>query len=328
MKNDIQSASGGVGAFTRIIESLTDLEGDELLSLLSVAKSETFDEDEEIYAEASEGQDFLFILEGNIEATRETPLGVQTVAHLGAGDLCGEISLIDGKERSTGVRSTSSGQLLRFELKELGGLMQRDDHVETAVLRIFCRSLVDKLRQANGVMAEIMSASGDSKRARAGGSGSRREVDEEQKRSLLRRHGLAHEDLDALKDLLEGEHFPSGSEIFVEGDHSDTLYIVAEGAVRISRHLPGLGEEALAILGPGDVFGEMAWIDDSPRSADAIAHTGGCTVLGIGRDSLEGRLDSDRSRHNRFLKLMCQVLARKIRQMNEQLVAYRTMAFF
>lgn len=328
MQDETQSGSSGLTAFARMIESLTDLEGDGVSSLLAVGRPETFDEAEEIYAEASEGRDFLFILEGEVEATRETPLGVQAVAHLGAGDLCGEISLIDGKGRSTGIRSHSPGRLLRFEIQELGGLMQKDDQVETAVLRIFCRSLVDKLRQANGVMAEIMSASGDSKRARGGGSGSRREVDEEQKKSLLRRHGLAHEDLDALKDLLEGEHYDSGSEIFVEGDHSDTLYIVAEGAVRISRHLPGLGEEALAILGPGDVFGEMAWIDDSPRSADAIAHTGGCTVLGIGRDSLEGRLDSDRPRHNRFLKLMCQVLARKIRQMNEQLVAYRTMAFF
>lgn len=328
MQYEAQPGTEDLRSIADSLEALAHIPEESASKLLSVARVELFDENEEIYEEGSEGRDFFFVLEGGIEATRQTPLGIQTVARLKAGDLCGEVSLIDGKSRSTGIRSTSAGRLLRFDIMGLGGLMQWDDDVENVILRIFCRSLADKIRQANAVMAEIMSAEGESKRSAGGGSGRRREVDVERKRSLLRSHGLVHEDLEALKDLLKGERYESGDVIFSEGDHSDTLYIVAEGELRISRHLPGFGEEALAILGPGEVFGEMAWIDDSPRSADAIAHTGGCTVLGIGREALEGSLDSDRQRHNRFLKLICQVLARKIRQMNEQLVAYRTMAFF
>ncbi len=328
MQYEAQPGTEDLRRIADSLEALAHIPEESASKLLSVARVELFDEKEEIYAEASEGRDFFFVLEGSIEATRQTPLGVQTVARLKAGDLCGEVSLIDGKPRSTGIRSTSAGRLLRFDIMGLGGLMQWDDEVENVILRIFCRSLADKIRQANAVMAEIMSAEGESERSAGGGPGRSREVDGERKKSLLRSHGLVHEDLEALKDLLKGEGYESGEVIFSEGDHSDTLYIVADGELRISRHLPGFGEEALAILGPGEVFGEMAWIDDSPRSADAIAHTGGCTVLGIGREALEGSLDSDRQRHNRFLKLICQVLARKIRQMNEQLVAYRTMAFF
>jgi len=310
------------------IEDLAGLPPEVIRKLLAVARIESFGEDEEIYAEASEGSDFFFLLEGRMEATRSTPLGIQAVARLEVGDLCGEVSLIDGRPRSTGVRALSPGRLLRFDALAVGGLMQWDIGVENVILRMFCRSLADKIRQGNAVMAEIMSAEGETKRKAERGKGQTQPVDGDRKEFLLKHHGLVHEDLEALKDLMRGEHFDSGDAIFVEGEHSDTLYIVAEGAVRISRHLPGFGEEALAILGPGEVFGEMAWLDDSPRSADAIAHTGGCTVLGIGREALEGSLDQDRERHNRFLKLICQVLARKIRQMNDQLVAYRTMAFF
>jgi len=50
--------------------------------------------------------------------------------------------------------------------------------------------------------------------------------------------------------------------------------------VLISKFIPGVGEEALAILERGDFFGEMALIDRAPRSADARAHTD-ITVLPI-----------------------------------------------
>jgi CRP-like cAMP-binding protein len=51
------------------------------------------------------------------------------------------------------------------------------------------------------------------------------------------------------------------------------MFVIAEGKVRISKSVPGIGEEALAILEAGRYFGEMAVIEDSPRSADAIART-------------------------------------------------------
>jgi CRP-like cAMP-binding protein len=60
--------------------------------------------------------------------------------------------------------------------------------------------------------------------------------------------------------------------IFRNGEPGDCCYIVLNGAVRISKFLPHIGEEALAVLKPGDYFGEMALIDSSPRSAGAIAN--------------------------------------------------------
>jgi CRP-like cAMP-binding protein len=63
----------------------------------------------------------------------------------------------------------------------------------------------------------------------------------------------------------------------------DKLYLVQQGKVRISRNIPGIGEEALAVLGPGETFGEMCLFDYAPRSADARVHER-CQLLVLSRD--------------------------------------------
>ena len=69
--------------------------------------------------------------------------------------------------------------------------------------------------------------------------------------------------------------------IFREGEKGNEMYVVLEGRVMISKYIPGAGEEALAFLERGGYFGEMALIDNEPRSADAKAHEGGAVVLVI-----------------------------------------------
>jgi CRP/FNR family cyclic AMP-dependent transcriptional regulator len=58
--------------------------------------------------------------------------------------------------------------------------------------------------------------------------------------------------------------------IFNEGDTGTALYMIVEGRVKISQSSPDGKERTLALLGPGDVFGELALLDGGPRSADAV----------------------------------------------------------
>lgn len=72
--------------------------------------------------------------------------------------------------------------------------------------------------------------------------------------------------------LTSTTEFKPGQHIFKEGDAGDALYLVLSGEVRISKNIPGVGEEALAFLKDGSYFGEMALVgDESVRSASAIA---------------------------------------------------------
>jgi len=84
-----------------------------------------------------------------------------------------------------------------------------------------------------------------------------------------------------------------GALIFAHGDPGDRFFLILEGKVRISRNVPGMGEEALAVLRAGTYFGEMALIDEFPRSADARAHEE-CRLFVIRKDDLADLLFVDR----------------------------------
>lgn len=77
---------------------------------------------------------------------------------------------------------------------------------------------------------------------------------------------LPGDDLSPLARVAEMETHPKGEVIFREGDMGDALYVVVRGRVDVRK-----GGERLAELGPQEVFGEMAVLDASPRSASAVA---------------------------------------------------------
>jgi CRP-like cAMP-binding protein len=67
-----------------------------------------------------------------------------------------------------------------------------------------------------------------------------------------------------------GLTLPAGETIFRQGEKSRIMYIIQEGKVRIYREAQGM-ERTLAVLGPGEFFGEMAMFNNRPRSATAVA---------------------------------------------------------
>ena len=76
-----------------------------------------------------------------------------------------------------------------------------------------------------------------------------------------------------------------GQRIYMEGDPSDQIFMLKVGVVRISTMLPQQQETILAFLYPGDIFGELAIVDDSPRDHVATAHED-VVLCALGRDLL------------------------------------------
>ena len=83
--------------------------------------------------------------------------------------------------------------------------------------------------------------------------------------------GRKPETLAAVEACAEAAHYEPGDRIFASGDTGDELYLVRRGAVRIVLPMHLGGGMHLATFGRGDFFGEMAFLDHQPRSADAIA---------------------------------------------------------
>lgn len=74
-----------------------------------------------------------------------------------------------------------------------------------------------------------------------------------------------------LRGLAEERAFAAGQEIFREGDAGDAVYVVKEGLVEISVAVGGDHRLVFSRIEPGDIFGEMAVLEDKPRSACAVA---------------------------------------------------------
>lgn len=97
--------------------------------------------------------------------------------------------------------------------------------------------------------------------------------------------GLADDECDAVLGVLRAQRGNPGDTLFREGDPGDALMIVLEGQL-VARVRTQTGtEEEVARLGPGEVVGEMAFIDAEPRSA-TVSTPGGATVLTFTRAAL------------------------------------------
>lgn len=135
--------------------------------------------------------------------------------------------------------------------------------------------------------------------------------------------GLTREALALIAQVCTEESHGLGTRIFQYGDPGDKLFIIVEGKVRISREVSGMGEEALAVLGPGEVFGEMALLDESPRSADARAHER-CRLLVITKDAFDDLLFLHKDLAYEVLWACVRMLGSRLREMNEKLTFLST----
>ena len=76
-----------------------------------------------------------------------------------------------------------------------------------------------------------------------------------------------------------GREIPKGTVLFREGDTGKEMYVVQSGQIAISKHVRDV-EKVLATLGPGEFFGEMAIISNTPRTATAtVASEARCLVI-------------------------------------------------
>ena len=82
---------------------------------------------------------------------------------------------------------------------------------------------------------------------------------------------FAPPDLDRVAEIARERSYPRNSVILFEDDPGDALYVVAQGQVKVVLIGEDGREVILSVMGEGEFFGEMALIDDEPRSAHVIA---------------------------------------------------------
>jgi CRP-like cAMP-binding protein len=114
------------------------------------------------------------------------------------------------------------------------------------------------------------------------------------------------------------ERYNKDSIIFREKDKGDALYIIKKGRVRIVK-TDSFGEEhVLAMLKPGEYFGEISLVDRAPRSATVIAHEPTECII-IRRIDFRNLITGNTEIERKFYKSFSEVLCERLRITNENL---------
>ncbi len=269
--------------------------------------------------------DAYFILAGQVRIERETSFGRYPLATLGEGELFGEASFIDQQGRSGDAVTLVASQLLPLSPVALAPLLEQQPSLSLALHWLFWKSLSRKLRLANQHLVRFFSEPGSQpppsqprERAATGVF----QIDLAAKRQLFEEQVLTPMEINFLTSLSKAKRLEAGEVLFREGEPGDRMFIVLEGRVMISKHIPGAGEEALGFVERGDYFGEMALIDNEPRSAEAKAHEGGAVVLAIPREVLAGILDIRKVSSLRLLRILCSLVAKRLREIDEKIIGW------
>lgn len=127
--------------------------------------------------------------------------------------------------------------------------------------------------------------------------------------------GLTDDELKSIANICVPRKYPKNSMIILEEEFGDVVFIVDKGTVKITRVNDEGREVILAMLGSGEVFGEMAILDGEFRSANALAQED-CEFLAINREEFLNLLKN----HKIALNMMTE-LATRLRKSDQQIEA-------
>jgi CRP/FNR family transcriptional regulator, cyclic AMP receptor protein len=140
------------------------------------------------------------------------------------------------------------------------------------------------------------------------------------KLSVLRKHpifaDLEPDAFDQLCRYAKHSMLKRGASLFSKGDPGISLYAVISGTVKMSISSPDGRNAILNIIGPGEIFGEIALLDGGARSADAIANSN-CELFVIDRREFIPFVKSQPALAMKFIELLCERLRRTSDQVEQ-----------
>lgn len=132
--------------------------------------------------------------------------------------------------------------------------------------------------------------------------------------------GRKAQTLAALEQCMEQRHYAAGERIFARGDTGDELFLIRRGAVRILLPLGEKQTHHLGTFGRGAFFGEMAFLDGEPRSADAVAFSD-VDLFVLSRQVFDKFAEEHKKVALALMEGIASVLASRLRYTNAELRA-------
>ena len=125
---------------------------------------------------------------------------------------------------------------------------------------------------------------------------------------------MSDAEVDVIRSLAAEKHYPKNAVVLTEGEIGDSLYMIQSGRVKIFIGDEDGREIILKLLGPGHFFGEMAMIDQQPRSA-SVTTLESSTFLVLSHGAFEACVE----RAPRIANMVLRVLAQRVREADRKI---------
>ena len=236
------------------IPFLSELAPDSLQAMLGALVLHQLEDGQAVMRQGETGTSFYLLAGGELRVSVASGDGtVRELARLHEGSLFGEMALITAQPRVAAVAAVGPAPVLEVTREALDRVREQSPAVQQALDRFARERLIRNLLATSPLFTPFT---------------------KDQQAELLRR--------------FEGVEVDPGAEIIRQGDRGQGLYVVLSGALQVSARPPGAaGEDVpLALLGAGDIFGEMSLIADQPTMATVRA-TSRCNLLFLARVYVE-----------------------------------------
>lgn len=126
-----------------------------------------------------------------------------------------------------------------------------------------------------------------------------------------------------LASIVHRRDYKMGEYIFYQGDPGLGMYVIEEGEVIIRYTDVDGNQKDIALLKEGDFFGEIALIDESPRSASAICKTD-CKIIGFFRPDLFEIIEKDPRLGVKIVLKIAEMIAERLRRTNQEVARLKS----
>lgn len=217
----------------------SDLSQDEFLEVLKKVKSLEFVPGAYIFREGEPGDSIFLVAEGEVEVIGSAKDSSKVVlARLPEGSVFGEFAFFLGSKRTGDVRALTKATVLELTKADLNEIISKDSRVEAVLFDFYKSRVVDTLL----ALSELF-----------------RPLKTEDRRKVVER--------------LTKATFSPGEDVVREGETGETMYLIKSGEARVWVNGKDGGKAEVAMLGPGDFFGEVALATGRPRVATVTAST-------------------------------------------------------
>ena len=298
-----------------------------------------FSKDSFIFVEGKQSAGrFYIIKEGKVLIFRETDWETEEGTTAGPGEMFGVVSAMASYSYIESATAMTDVLLMVVERKQYGALIGKSTSVAVNTIRIFSQRL-RKLDEALSRQALDSAAVNDPSHLyqvgefyeRAGKSNQalysyqrylayfpNAKNSDDLKRKIVKMKSRVSFNRPQYSPDTMVQTYPKDCLLFAEGEIGQNLYIIQKGSVKITK-IVNNKEVVLAVLNKGDIFGEMAMLENKPRSATAEVYED-CTLLAVNRANFKNLINDQPDMVVRMTVLMSERIWLLFKQLANTLI--------